>query len=103
MKQKEVSMRAKGNKKVAAIGKATNVFAANIRRKPLANKLDHARVLAFIRELRDIMNAMPHESQRVVDYKPVEYTDSLSAEENKERVAEARALLKRNRNYEDGK
>ena len=96
-------MRAKGNKKVAAIGKATNVFAANIRRKPLANKLDHARVLAFIRELRDIMNAMPHESQRVVDYKPVEYTDSLSAEENKERVAEARALLKRNRNYENGK
>ena len=69
----------------------------------MANKLDHARVLAFIRELRDIMNAMPHESQRVVDYKPVEYTDSLSAEENKERVAEARALLKRNRNYEDGK
>ncbi len=96
-------MRAKGNKKVAAIGKATNVFAANIRRTPLANKLDHARVLAFIRELRDIMNAMPHESQRMVDYKPVEYTDSLSAEENKERVAEARALLKRNRNYEDGK
>ena len=96
-------MRAKGNKKVAAIGKATNVFAANIRSKPLANKLDHARVLAFIRELRDIMNAMPHESQRMVDYKPVEYTDSLSAEENKERVAEARALLKRNRNYEDGK
>jgi len=103
LRQKEVSMRAKGNKKVAAIGKATNVFAANIRRKPLANKLDHARVLAFIRELRDIMNAMPHESQRMVDYKPVEYTDSLSAEENKERVAEARALLKRNRNYENGK
>ena len=96
-------MRAKGNKKVAAIGKATNVFAANIRRKPLANKLDHARVLAFIRELRDIISAMPYESQRMVDYKPVEYTDSLSAEENKERVAEARALLKRNRNYENGK
>ena len=96
-------MQAKGNKKLAALGKATNVFASNIRRKPLANKLDHARVLAFIRELRDIMNAMPHESQRMVDYKPVEYTDSLSAEENKERVAEARALLKRNRNYENGK
>ena len=95
-------MRAKGNKKLAAVGKATNVFASNIKRKPLANKLDHARVLAFIRELRDIMNAMPHESQRIVDYKPVDYTDSLSAEENKERIAEARALLKR-KNYENGK
>tara|TARA_B100001964_G_C13962801_1_gene478446 strand:+ start:18 stop:293 length:276 start_codon:yes stop_codon:yes gene_type:complete len=88
-------MQAKGNKKVAAIGKATNVFASNIRRKPLANKLDHARVLAFIRELRDIMNAMPHESQRMVDYKPVEYTDSLSTEENRERIEEIRAQLKR--------
>lgn len=88
-------MQVKGNKKLAAIGKATNVFASNIRRKPLANKLDHARVLAFIRELRDIMNSMPHESQRMVDYKPVEYTDSLSAEENKERIEEIRAQLKR--------
>jgi hypothetical protein len=88
-------MQAKGNKKVAAIGKATNVFASNIRRKPLANKLDHARVLAFIRELRDIMNSMPHESQRMVDYKPVEYTDSLSTEENRERIEEIRAQLKR--------
>lgn len=96
-------MQVKGNKKLAAIGKATNVFASNIRRKPLANKLDHARVLAFIRELRDIMNAMPHESQRTIDYKPVDYTDALSIEEYKERVAEARALLKRNKNYEDGK
>ena len=96
-------MQAKGNKKLAAIGKATNVFAANIRRKPLANKLDNARVLAFIRELRDIMNAMPHEPQRVVDYKPVEYTDTLSAEENKKRIAEVRAQLKRNKNYENGK
>ena len=95
-------MQAKGNKKVAAIGKATNVFASNIRRKPLANKLDHARVLAFIRELRDIMSAMPHESQRIVDYKPVEYTDSLSAEENKERIEEIRAQLKRKK-YENGK
>ena len=49
------------------------------------------------------MNAMPHESQRMVDYKPVDNTDALSAEENKERVAEARALLKEKRNYEDGK
>tara|TARA_E500000331_G_scaffold131625_1_gene128806 strand:+ start:232 stop:522 length:291 start_codon:yes stop_codon:yes gene_type:complete len=96
-------MQAKGNKKLAALGKAINVFASNIRRKPLANKLDHARVLAFIRELRDIMNSMPHESQRKVDYKPVDYTDALSTDENKERVAEARALLKRNRNYENGK
>ena len=88
-------MQAKGNKKLAAIGKATNVFASNIRRKPLANKLDHARVLAFIRELRDIMNSMPHESQRMVDYKPVEYTDSLSTEENKKRIEEIRAQLKR--------
>jgi len=88
-------MQAKGNKKLAAIGKATNVFASNIRRKPLANKLDHARVLAFIRELRDIMNSMPHESQRMVDYKPVEYTDSLSTEENRERIEEIRAQLKR--------
>jgi len=95
-------MQAKGNKKVAAIGKATNVFASNIRRKPLANKLDHARVLAFIRELRDIMNAMPHESQRMVDYKPVEYTDSLSTEENRERIEEIRAQLKRKK-YENGK
>lgn len=96
-------MQAKGNKKLAALGKATNVFASNIRRKPLANKLDHARVLAFIRELRDIMNAMPHESQRMVDWAPVDNTDALSTEENKERVAEARALLKEKRNYEDGK
>jgi len=95
-------MQAKGNKKVAAIGKATNVFASNIRRKPLANKLDHARVLAFIRELRDIMNSMPHESQRMVDYKPVEYTDSLSTEENRERIEEIRAQLKRKK-YENGK
>jgi hypothetical protein len=49
------------------------------------------------------MNAMPHESQRMVDYKPVEYTDSLSAEENKERIEEIRAQLKRNKNYENGK
>ena len=97
-------MQAKGNKKLAAIGKAINVFASNLKRKPLANKLDHARVLAFIRELRDIISAMPYESQRMVDYKPVEYTDSLSAEENKERIATARALLnKRNKNYENGK
>jgi len=95
-------MQAKGNKKLAAIGKATNVFASNIRRKPLANKLDHARVLAFIRELRDIMNSMPHESQRMVDYKPVEYTDSLSTEENRERIEEIRAQLKRKK-YENGK
>ena len=96
-------MQAKGNKKLAALGKATNVFASNIKRKPLANKLDHARVLAFIRELRDIMNAMPHESQRMIDWAPVDNTDVLSAKENKERVAEARALLKEKRNYEDGK
>ena len=95
-------MQAKGNKKLAALGKATNVFASNIRRKPLANKLDHARVLAFIRELRDIMNSMPHESQRKVDYKPVEYTDSLSTEENRERIEEIRAQLKRKK-YENGK
>ena len=96
-------MSVKGNKKLAALGKTTNVFASNIKRKPLANKLDHARVLAFIRELRDIMNAMPHESQRMVDWTPVENIDVLSTEENKQRVAEARAQLKRNRNYEDGK
>ena len=96
-------MQAKGNKKLAALGKATNVFASNIRRKPLANKLDHARVLAFIRELRDIMNAMPHESQRMVDWTPVDNTDALSAEENKERIEEIRAQLKRNKNYENGK
>ena len=74
-------MQAKGNKKLAALGKATNVFASNI----------------------DIMNAMPHESQRMVDWTPVDNTDALSAEENKERVAEARALLIEKRNYEDGK
>ena len=33
----------------------------------------------------------------------VENIDVLSTEENKQRVAEARAQLKRNRNYEDGK
>ena len=49
------------------------------------------------------MNAMPHESQRMVDWTPVENIDVLSTEENKQRVAEARAQLKRNRNYEDGK
>ena len=95
-------MQAKGNKKLAALGKATNVFASNIRRKPLANKLDHARVLAFIRELRDIMNAMPHESQRMVDWTPVDNTDALSTEENRERIEEIRAQLKRKK-YENGK
>ena len=95
-------MQAKGNKKLAALGKATNIFAANIRRKPLTNKLDNARVLAFIRELRDIMNSMPHEAQRPIDWVPVDNADALSVEENKKRVAEARAQLKRNRNYENG-
>jgi hypothetical protein len=49
------------------------------------------------------MNAMPHESQRMIDWAPVDNTDALSTEENKERVAEARALLKEKRNYENGK
>lgn len=77
--------------KLKQVNKLVNQFASSIQHKPLGDRLDNARVLAFIRALREVVADNNRVREEVVIAKR---EDTLSIEDSIASIKDARNAMK---------
>ena len=87
--------------KLKQINKLINQFASTIKHRPFANELDKARVLGFIRSLRDVITS--HGTKPLPNPPKIyqaEIGEPASEETREEAIKQAKRIIRRQPNDE---